>query len=73
MILRPKPAPRHYATLAGAPSITPTATVPAWLRRAIPDAQSLAGKDIEDVALAAGAAIGALDAVVRRQERWAGT
>ncbi|MER9183577.1 DUF1403 family protein [Mesorhizobium sp. M0767] len=48
------------------------ATVPAWLRRAIPDAQSLASKDIEDVALTAGAAIGALDAVVRRQERWAG-
>ncbi|MER8376514.1 DUF1403 family protein [Mesorhizobium sp. M1406] len=48
------------------------ATVPAWLRRAIPDAQSLAGKDVEDVALVAGAAIGALDAVVRRQERWAG-
>ncbi|MER8931139.1 DUF1403 family protein [Mesorhizobium sp. M0859] len=72
MILRPKPSPRHYATLGGAPSIAPLATVPAWLRRAIPDAQSLASKDIEDVALTAGAAIGALDAVVRRQERWAG-
>ncbi|WP_240547214.1 DUF1403 family protein [Mesorhizobium tianshanense] len=52
-------------------------TVPTWLRRAVPDAQSLAGKGVglnalEDVALAAGAAIGALDAVVRRQERWAG-
>jgi hypothetical protein len=51
--------------------------VPGWLRRAVPDAQSLAGKGVglnalEDVALAAGAAIGALDAVVRRQERWAG-
>jgi hypothetical protein len=46
--------------------------VPSWLRRAIPDPQSLAGKDIEDMALAAGAAIGALDAVVRRQERSAG-
>ncbi|CCV16399.1 conserved hypothetical protein [Mesorhizobium sp. STM 4661] len=55
----------------------PSATVPGWLRRAIPDAQSLAGKGagpnaLEDVAIAAGAAIGALDAVVRRQERWAG-
>ncbi len=39
---------------------------------AIPDAQSLAGKDVEEVALADGAAIGALDAVVRRQERRAG-
>ena len=46
--------------------------VPTWLRRAVPDAQGVAGKDLEDVALAAGAAIGALDAVVRRQERWAG-
>ncbi|RWG22592.1 MAG: DUF1403 family protein [Mesorhizobium sp.] len=72
MILRPKPSPRHHGALAGAPSIAPMATVPAWLRRAIPDAQSRAGKDIEDVALVAGAAIGALDAVVRRQERWAG-
>ncbi|UVK35703.1 DUF1403 family protein (plasmid) [Mesorhizobium sp. AR10] len=77
MILRPKPAPRHYATLAGAPSTAPLATVPAWLRRATADAQSLAGKGagpnaLEDVALAAGAAIGALDAVVRRHERWAG-
>ncbi|WP_352697245.1 DUF1403 family protein [Mesorhizobium sp. M0152] len=43
-----------------------------WLRRAIPDAQSLAGQDGEDVALATGAALGALDAVIRRQERWAG-
>ncbi|MER9706486.1 DUF1403 family protein [Mesorhizobium sp. M0204] len=72
MILRPKPSPRHDATPAGAPSIAPMATVPAWLRRAVPDAQSLAGKGVEDVALAAGATIGALDAVVRRQERWAG-
>lgn len=72
MILRPKPSPRHYATLAGAPVTRPMATVPAWLRRTIPDAQSLAGKDVEEVALAAGAAIGALDAVVRQQERWAG-
>lgn len=48
------------------------AAVPAWLRRAVPDAQSLAGKDVEDVALVAGAALGALDAVVRRQDRWAG-
>jgi hypothetical protein len=72
MILRPKPFPRNHAALLGAPSAAPTATVPAWLRRAIPDAQSLAGKDVEDVALAAGAAIGALDAVIRRQGRWAG-
>lgn len=77
MILRPTPFSRHDATLAAVPSTVPLAPVPAWLRRAIPDAQSLAGKGgglnaLEDVALAAGAAIGVLDAVVRRQERWAG-
>ncbi|MBA3448931.1 MAG: DUF1403 family protein [Pseudaminobacter sp.] len=77
MILRPKSSPRHHATLAGAPSTAPMATVPAWLRRAIPDAQSLPGKGfgpnaLEDVAITTGAAIGALDAVVRRQEKWAG-
>lgn len=72
MILRPKPSPRHHATVAGAASTVPMAPVPAWLRRAVPDAQSPAGKDVEDVALAAGAAIGALDAVVRRQQRLSG-
>jgi len=72
MILRPKPFPRHSATLAGAPSTARIATVPTWLRRAVPDAQSLAGKDVEDVAVAAGAALGVLDATIRRQERWAG-
>jgi hypothetical protein len=72
MILRPKLSPRHHATLAVVASTVPMATVPAWLRSAIPDAQSLAGKELEDLAIAAGAAIGALDGVVRRQERWAG-
>ncbi|MER8823090.1 DUF1403 family protein [Mesorhizobium sp. M0991] len=48
------------------------ATVPAWLRRAVLDPHSLAAKQVEDIAITAGAAIGALDAVVRRQERWAG-
>ncbi len=72
MILRPKPSPRHHATLASAPSTAPMTTVPTWLRRAVPDAQGLARENLEDVALAAGATIGALDAVVRRRERWAG-
>ncbi|WP_192250165.1 DUF1403 family protein [Mesorhizobium caraganae] len=72
MILRPKSSPRHHASLAGAPSTAAIALIPGWLRRAVPDAQSLAGKDVEDVALTAGATFGALDAVVRRQERWAG-
>jgi hypothetical protein len=65
MILRPKPSFPHSGTIAATP-------VPSWLRRAIPDAQSLSNEDIADIALVAGAAIGALDAVVRRQERWAG-
>src|SRR5690606_11950198 len=73
---------RDGGSLAGATAATPMPTVPAWLRRAVPDAQSLAGKGgglnalgpnaLEDVAHAAGAAIGALDAVVRRDEKWAG-
>ncbi|WP_348631213.1 DUF1403 family protein [Mesorhizobium sp. M4B.F.Ca.ET.150.01.1.1] len=42
------------------------------LRGAALDTQTVAGQGIEDIAVTAGAAIGALDAVVRRQERWAG-
>ncbi len=71
MILRPKPSLQHRGTFA-ATAVTPAALVPTWLRRAVPDAQGLASKDVGDVALVAGASIGALDAVVRRQERWAG-
>ena len=59
----------RLATLHGAAS---TAPVPAWLRQAISDLQSLAGKDVAEVALVTGAAIGALDTLVRRQERFAG-
>jgi len=72
MILRPKPSLSRHAILSSAASAVPVAKVPTWLRRAIPDVQSHAKKDVEDVALAAGAAIAALDAVVRRKERWAG-
>ncbi|MCO6389095.1 DUF1403 family protein [Aliihoeflea sp. 40Bstr573] len=72
MILRHKSSPRHTSALTGAAAAAPVSTVPTWMRRAVPDPQSLAGKDIEDMALVAGAAIGALDAVVRRQERWSG-
>jgi len=72
MIPRPQSLSRHYRPLPGATSAAPAIPIPAWLRRAVPDAQGLAGKDVEDVALIAGAAIGALDATVRRQERWAG-
>ncbi|EXL04914.1 DUF1403 family protein [Aquamicrobium defluvii] len=82
MILRHKPSLRHHGNLPGPTAAAPMAVVPAWLRRAVPDTQSLAGKGVglnalgpnalEDIAIAAGAAIGALDAVVRRQEKWAG-
>ena len=71
MILRPNSLSRH----SGPPSpttATPALPIPAWLRRAVPDAQNLARNEIEDVAVVTGAAIGALDAVVRRRERWGG-
>ncbi|WP_156936471.1 DUF1403 family protein, partial [Mesorhizobium sp. LNJC384A00] len=67
MILRPKPSPRHHAESPGLGLSAPATPVPSWLRQAVEAAQTL-----EDAAIAAGAAIGALDAVVRRQERWAG-
>jgi hypothetical protein len=72
MILRPKSSPRHHGPLTGVTAAAPIAPLPGWLRRAVPDAQSLAAEGLEDIAIAAGAAIGALDAAVRRQERWAG-
>jgi len=53
MFLRPKSSPRHHATPVGAASAVPLAPVPAWLRRAIPNAQGIAGQDLEDVALTA--------------------
>jgi len=64
--------PRLTAHASAAVAAT-AAAMPAWLRRAVPDAQTLASRDVADVALAAGAALGALDTVVRRQERWGGT
>lgn len=50
----------------------PDAPIPSWLRRAVSDPQRLGEQGLEDLAVAAGAAIGALDSLVRRQERWAG-
>ncbi|GLS34907.1 hypothetical protein GCM10010869_04950 [Mesorhizobium tianshanense] len=58
--------------LAGATVSAPIVALPTWLRRAVPGEQAVAAQGLEDIAIAAGAAIGALDAVVRRQERWAG-
>lgn len=72
MIQRPKSPSRHQAPTFGAVVTTPAIALPSWLRRAVADAQSLGSQRLEDVAIAAGAAIGALDAVVRRQQRWAG-
>lgn len=72
MILRPKSSSRHQRPMLAAPAAAPVVALPGWLRRAVPDAQSLAAEGLEDIALLAGAAIGALDTVVRRQERWAG-
>jgi hypothetical protein len=69
MILRPKPSLPHHGTFAVSAATSPSTSAPSWLRRAVPDAQSLSNKNVEDVALIAGAA---LDAVVRRQERWGG-
>lgn len=72
MILRPKPSPRHHAQSPGVGLSALAAPVPSWLRRAVAAAQTVAAQRLEDIAIVAGAAIGALDAVVRRQERWAG-
>lgn len=72
MILRPKSDLCHSGPLPEATNVALAVAVPTWLRRAVFDAHGLANKGVEDVALVAGAAIGALDAVVRRQERWAG-
>ncbi|MER8802281.1 DUF1403 family protein [Mesorhizobium sp. M0998] len=67
MILRPKPAPRHHAQSPGLGLSALAASVPSWLRRAVAAAQT-----VEDAAIACGAAIAALDALVRRDEKWAG-
>ncbi|KUM28575.1 hypothetical protein AU467_34505 [Mesorhizobium loti] len=67
MILRPKPPAHHQVQTTGIALTAPAAPAPFWLRRAVEDPQSL-----EDAAVTAGAVLGALDAVVRRQERWAG-
>ena len=54
MILRPK----SPAALRMTPALTSVVAVPTWLRRAVPDAQSLGPKGLDDIAIAAGAASG---------------
>jgi len=77
-MIRPPKAPLlHHDAPRGSATAAAATPVPAWLRRAVPDAQTLAAQSVEpnaleDVALAAGAALCALDAVVRREEKWAG-
>lgn len=72
MILRSQSLSRHSGLLPGATTAVQEALVPTWLRRAVSDTQSLGSKGVEEVALVAGGAVAALDAVVRGQERWAG-
>ncbi|MER9203480.1 DUF1403 family protein [Mesorhizobium sp. M0933] len=72
MILRPKSLLRHSGALSGGTATAPASAVPSWLRRAASDAQTVAAQSVEDIAITAGAALCALDAAVRRQERWAG-
>lgn len=77
MIPRSKSALTRHLPLPRDTAPTPPATVPDWLRRAVPNAQTVATQGfgpltLEDMALAAGTAIGALDLIVRRQAPWAG-
>ncbi len=72
MILQPHLSRRAHGAIADLSARAAIAPVPNWLRRAVPGTQTVATQGFEEVALAAGAAIGALDAVVRRQQRWAG-
>lgn len=74
MIPRSKPSPPHHGV---GPAAAPRAALPSWLRKAIPDTKALAAQELgpnalEDVAIAAGAAIGTLDQIVRGEEQWAG-
>ncbi|MER8912152.1 DUF1403 family protein [Mesorhizobium sp. M0854] len=67
MILRPKLLRLAPVAVTSAAPGAPAAPVPSWLRSAASRAESL-----EEATFAAAAALTALDAVVRRQERWAG-
>lgn len=72
MIRPPLSAPLRYSTPADGGSTDAAVVVPNWLRASLTDGRRLAALDIAEVAVIAGAAIGALDMIVRRQERWAG-
>lgn len=63
---------KSAAALREGKSVPAIEPVPGWLRRSASDDKALATQNLEDAALTAGAAIAALDALVRRRERWAG-
>jgi hypothetical protein len=67
MIFRPQPFRQTPIVVTSSAPTASTVAVPRWLRTAAADPQSL-----EDASFAAAAALTALDAAVRRQERWAG-
>lgn len=46
--------------------------IPAWLRRATQAKKDIAGQGFEEIAVASGAAIGALDTLMRQEQNWAG-
>lgn len=46
--------------------------VPTWVRRASASRKDIADQGFEEIAVAAGATIGALDTLMRRQHKWAG-
>ncbi|MGX5806198.1 DUF1403 family protein [Bradyrhizobium sp. Arg314] len=66
MILRPKLL-RHAPTVGAGTGPEAPIALPSWLRAAASGPQL-----VEDAVFAAAAALTALDAVVRRQQRWAG-
>lgn len=72
MILRPNSHLRREGALSGSAACDPASAVSGWLRRAASDAGTVPTQGVADIATVAGAAIGMLDSVVRRQERWAG-
>jgi len=54
------------------PDPGPVAPVADWLRRAVAEARGLETLGVEDIAMVCGAAFGALDRILRREERAAG-
>ncbi|MGB3537104.1 MAG: DUF1403 family protein [Mesorhizobium sp.] len=68
MILRPETVLRRHDEAHAGASVVP---IPTWLRRAVSSSDGTA-EATEDLSLTMGAALAVLDAVIRRQEPWAG-